>query len=125
MLVSLFVLGVGQLVTGLSTVVWGLALGMFVGELLIAPLNTASFTLWQDLTPPHMLARALATRRFIAQSAFPLGTVVAGWAAAIAEPWAVVTAGGALLAGGMIALALSPGFATLESRMREAAARPD
>ena len=125
MLLSLVVLGVGEVVTGLSTTVWSLALGMFVGELLVAPLNTASFTLWQDMTPPHMLARALATRRFIAQSAFPLGTVVAGWLAAIAEPWAVVTVGGALLAIGMLLLLATPSFATLETRMREAAARPD
>lgn len=125
MVLSLIMLGLGQVIVGLSTVVWALALGMFVGEFLVAPLNTASFTLWQDLTPPHMLARALATRRFIAQSAFPLGTVVAGWAAAIAEPWAVVTLGGALLAVGMVALWLTPGFATLETRMRAEAARAD
>ncbi|HEX5632173.1 MAG TPA: MFS transporter, partial [Gemmatimonadales bacterium] len=125
MLVCLIVLGVGEVVTGLSTTVWGLAIGMFVGESLVAPLNTASFTLWQDLTPPQMLARALATRRFIAQSAFPIGTVVAGWAAAVAEPWAVVTVAGALLVAGMLAVLAQPGFATLESRMREAAARPD
>ena len=90
----------------------------------MAPLNTASFTLWQDLVPPHMLARALATRRFIAQGAFPLGTVVAGWAAAIAEPWAVVTVAGAMLSVGMLVVLTRPGFATLEPRMREAAARP-
>ena len=70
MAVCLVALGVGQVIAALAPTVWGLALGMFVGELLVAPLNTAS-TLWQSLTPPHMLARALATRRFIAQSAFP------------------------------------------------------
>jgi len=124
MLASLIVLGLGEVLTGLSTTVWGLAAGMFLGELLVAPLNTASFTLWQDLVPPHMLARALATRRFIAQSAFPLGTVVAGWAAAVAEPWAVVTVAGAMLSVGMLVVFTRPGFATLEARMREAAARP-
>jgi len=125
MLACLVVLGLGEVVVGLATTVWALAAGMFVGELLVAPLNTASFTLWQDLVPPHMLARALATRRFIAQSAFPLGTVVSGWAAAIAEPWAVVSVAGALLALGMLVVFTRPGFATLETRMREAAARPD
>src|SRR5262249_56029607 len=39
--VCLVVLGVGQVIAGLSPTVWGLALGMFVGELLVAPLNTA------------------------------------------------------------------------------------
>ncbi len=123
--VCLVVLGVGQVIAGLSTTVWGLALGMFVGELLVAPLNTASYTLWQSLTPPHMLARALATRRFIAQSAFPIGTVVAGWTAAAVEPWLVVTLSGAVLAGWSALQLSTRGFRTLEDRMREAAARPD
>ena len=121
MAVCLVMLGVGEVIAGLAPTVWGLATGMFVGELLVAPLNTASFTLWQSLTPPHMLARALATRRFIAQSAFPIGTVVAGWAAAVFEPWLVVTLSGALLALWIAAQLAGPGFHTLEDRMREAA----
>jgi len=125
MLVCLVVLGVGEVIAGLAPTVWGLAAGMFVGELLVAPLNTASFTLWQSLTPPHMLARALATRRFIAQSAFPIGTVIAGWTAAVFEPWLVVTLSGALLALWTAAQLATPGFRTLEDRMHEAAARPD
>jgi MFS family permease len=123
--VCLVVLGVGEAIAGLATTVWGLALGMFVGELLVAPLNTASFTLWQSLTPPHMLARALATRRFIAQSAFPIGTVIAGWMAAFFEPWLVVTLSGALLAAWTALQLAGRGFHTLEDRMREAAAQPD
>ena len=63
-----------------------------------------------------MLARALATRRFIAQSAFPIGTVIAGWAAAVIEPWIVVTLSGALLAAGTAAQLASPGDHTLEAR---------
>jgi len=125
MAVCLVVLGVGQTIAGLATTVWGLAAGMFVGELLVAPLNTASFTLWQSLTPPHLLARALATRRFIAQSAFPIGTVIAGWMAAIFEPWIVVTLSGALLALWTAVQLAGPSFRTLEDRMRAAAAQPD
>ena len=121
----LAVLGVGEVLAGGATTVWALALAMFVGELLVAPLNTASYTLWQSLTPPHMLARALSTRRFIAQGAFPLGTAVSGWIAARAEPWAVVLGAGALLLLGVLVQVTRPGFATLEDRMREAAARPD
>ena len=121
MAICLVMLGVGEVIAGLAPMVWGLATGMFVGELLVAPLNTASFTLWQSLTPPHMLARALATRRFIAQSAFPIGTVVAGWAAAVFEPWLVVALSGALLALWIAAQLAGPGFHTLEDRMREAA----
>lgn len=125
MAVCLATLGLGEVLAGSATTVWALAAAMFVGELLVAPLNTASYTLWQSLTPPHMLARALATRRFIAQGAFPLGTAVSGWIAARFEPWAVVLGAGALLLLGVLVQVTRPGFATLEDRMREAAARPD
>jgi len=125
MAACLVVLGVGQTIAGLATTVTMLAAGMFVGELLVAPLNTASYTLWQSLTPPHMLARALSTRRFIAQSAFPIGTAVAGWLAVAVEPWIVVACAGAVLALYSLVQLLMPGFRTLEDRMREAAARPD
>ena len=125
MAACLVVLGAGEAIAGLATSVWMLAFGMFVGELLVAPLNTASYTLWQSLTPPHMLARALSTRRFIAQSAFPLGTVLAGWIAVGVEPWIVVFLSGAVLALYSLTRLASPGFRALEDRMREAAARPD
>jgi len=124
MAACLVVLGLGQTIAGLATSVTMLAVGMFVGELLVAPLNTASYTLWQSLTPPHMLARALSTRRFIAQSAFPIGTAIAGWLAVAVEPWIVVTASGAVLAIYSAAQLMTPGFRTLEERMRDAAARP-
>lgn len=125
MALCLAMLGLGEVLAGGATTVWALAVAMFVGELLVAPLNTASFTLWQGLTPSHMLARALATRRFIAQGAFPLGTAVSGWLAARTEPWLVVLGAGALLLLGVLVQVTRPGFATLEDRMREAAARPD
>jgi len=125
MAVCLIVLGLGEVIAGLATSVWMLALGMFVGEFLVAPLNTASYTLWQSLTPAHMLARALATRRFIAQTAFPLGTAIAGWIAAAVEPWIVVLLSGAVLALYSLVQIASPGFQVLEDSMREAAARPD
>jgi len=125
MILLLLGMGVGQVLVGLSRTVFTFAAAMFLTELMIAPLNTASFTLWQSLTPPHLLARALSVRRFLAQSAFPLGTVIAGWIAAAVEPWIVVTAAGAFLALGCAAQLGAPGFGALEDRMREAAARPE
>jgi len=118
-------MGIGQLWTGLSTTIVMMSLGMFLTELMVAPLNTASFTLWQSMTPPHMLARAMSVRRFLAQSAFPLGTVIAGWIAAFVEPWVVVVCAGALLSIGCAAQFRLRGFSTLEDRMRLEAARPD
>jgi hypothetical protein len=71
MIALLVGMGLGQLWVGFSTTLVLLSCGMFFTELMIAPLNTASFTLWQSLTPPHMLARAMSVRRFLAQSAIP------------------------------------------------------
>ena len=125
MIALLVGMGLGQLWVGFSTTLLLLSCGMFFTELMIAPLNTASFTLWQSLTPPHMLARAMSVRRFLAQSAFPLGTVLAGWIAAVVEPWIVVAFAGALLVLVCLGQFRMKGFATLEDRMRLEAARPD
>jgi MFS family permease len=125
MILMLLGMGVSQALVGLAGTVFTFAAALLLTELMIAPLNTASFTLWQSLTPPHLLARALSVRRFLAQSAFPIGTVIAGWIAAAVEPWIVVTAAGAFLALGCAAQLATPGFGALEDRMREAAARPD
>ncbi|MEP7028149.1 MAG: MFS transporter [Candidatus Eisenbacteria bacterium] len=118
-------IGVGQVLVGLSTSVFAFAAALFATEFLVTPLNTASFTLWQSLTPPHMLARALSVRRFLAQSAFPVGTMIAGWIAAAAPAWIVVVVAGALLALGCAAQMMAPGFGAFEDRMREAAAIPE
>ncbi len=123
LVVSMIVLGIGQVVAGLSTTVAAFAAGLFLSELLVPALNSHSFLLWKDLTPPGMLARALATRRFISQSAFPVGTMISGWLAARFEPWIVVTIAGGMLATWCTVQVLSPSFATLEARMRDAAAR--
>lgn len=125
MVFSLVVMGVGAALAGLSTTLVALSVAMFVTELLIAPLNSASSTLWQSLTPPSMLARALAVRRFLAQSAFPVGTFVAGWMATAIDPWIVVGTAGAGLAVFCAVELFVPGFATLEERMRAAAAQAD
>ena len=119
---SLAVLGVGEVLTGLSTTVWTMAAAMLFTELLVGPLNTASYTLWQSLTPPHMLARALSVRRFMAQGSFPVGTAIAGWVAAVMEPWLVLVLSGAALTLWCAAQLFHPQFATLEERMRESVA---
>ncbi len=119
---SMVVLGAGQVVAGLSTTVAAFAAGLFLSELLVPALNSHSFLLWKDLTPPGMLARALSTRRFISQSAFPIGTMISGWLAVRFEPWIVVTVAGSLLTTWCAVMMLTPSFATLEARMRESAA---
>lgn len=120
---AMIVLGLGEVIAGLSTTVWMCAVGMFVGELFVPMLNSTSYALWQTLTPPEMLGRALSSRRFISQSFFPLGTMVAGWLAVPIEPWLVVTLSGIALALVCAVQLMNPRFAQLEARMREAAAR--
>jgi MFS family permease len=121
---SMVFLGLGQVVAGLATSLAWMGAGLFLSELLIPALNSHSFMLWQELTPPELLARALSTRRFIAQISFPIGTAVAGWCAAVAEPWAIVTVSGLLLAAWCAVQLATPGFRTLEDRMRAAAGAP-
>jgi hypothetical protein len=123
MIVCLAWVGTWLAVVGLSHSVWLASAGLFLAELVLAPLNTFSATLWQSLTPPHMLARALSTRRFIAQSFWPLGTFIAGWLAVPYEPAWIVVAAGALLALGCGAQLAAGRVTHLEDQMREAAAR--
>ncbi|HEV2105091.1 MAG TPA: MFS transporter [Candidatus Eisenbacteria bacterium] len=124
MVLALVCIGLGELASGLATTLVGCAAGLMFADLFVPFLNSSSFTLWQGVTPPAMLGRALAVRRFIAQSAYPVGTAIAGWLAVGIAPWRVVSAAGALLA---VACALQlalPGFATLEQRMLASAAAP-
>ncbi len=123
MAAALLALGAGQVVAGLATTLPWLLAGLFGGYLFIPFLNSTSYALWQSLTPHELIARALATRRFVAQSFFPIGSMVAGWLAVPVEPWILVAASGAALALFAASQLLSPRFATLEDRMREAAAR--
>lgn len=124
MIGGMVLLGAGQVLAGLAGTVTMLAVGLFLSELFVPALNAHSFVLWQELTPPEMLARALSTRRFIAQIAFPIGTAIAGALATRFEPWHIVVVSGALLALYCLQQILSPGFASLEARMRESAASP-
>jgi len=124
MLGCILVVALGEVATAFAPTVALAAAALLFCELLIAPLNAVSATMWQTLTPPHMLARAMSTRRFIAQSFYPLGTLIAGWLAVPFEPWRVVAGAGALLAVVCAAQLLDPRFAGLEDAMREAAARP-
>lgn len=123
MAAALLVLGVSLAVSGAATTLPVLVAAMFVLELPVPFLNTSSFALWQSLTPPAMLGRALSTRRFIAQSFYPLGAMLAGWLAVPIEPWIVATASGAALALGCAALLATPAFLRLEDRLRDEAAK--
>lgn len=122
MIGAMAIVGIGQVVTGISTTVPLFGAGFFLTGLLIPVLNAHSTRLWQELTPPTMLARALSTRRFISQNMFPLGTLAAGALAGRFEPWVLVTCCGATLALVCGAQFLSPEFHTLEARMRASAA---
>ena len=122
MVVAMMAVGVFEALAGAAPTLPLLAFAMFALDLPIPFLNTSSYALWQSLTPPELLGRALSTRRFIAQSFYPIGSMVAGWVAVLVEPsWVVIVAGGAL-ALFCAAQLLSPSFHTLEHRMQQAAA---
>ncbi|MFN8587858.1 MAG: MFS transporter [Candidatus Eisenbacteria bacterium] len=119
---SIALVGLGQAAVGLSPTVVLFGAACFATGVLTPLLNSHSMLLWQEITPPERLARALSSRRFISQIAFPLGTLVAGWLAVRFEPWLVVTLAGATITVVSGARMLTPGFATLEARMRASAA---
>ena len=121
MIACMMLLAVCEALAGRATTVGFEAASLFAASFVVAPLNTFSVTLWQQLTPPHMLARAMATRRFIAQIFFPIGTFVAGWLAVPFDPAWIVTLGGALLALACASQLLAGRLTHLEDRMREAA----
>ncbi len=123
MIASIAVLGVFEALTGLARTVGLAGALLFAAEFFVSPLNTMSATLWQSLTPPHMLARAMSTRRFIAQIFFPLGTFLSGALAVAFDPAWVVVVAGALLAAACASQLLAGRLTHLEDRMREAAAR--
>ncbi len=122
MVLSMIVLGAGVCVAGLSRQVWVMAAALFICEIPVPMLNGHSYLLWQSLVPSHLLARVLSTRRFIAQSAFPVGTMIAGWLAAGIEPWMLVSGFTGVLVLYCLVNVLDPNFRTLEARMAESAA---
>ncbi len=119
---SIAVLGACETLVGLSPTVSLFGAAYFAAGVITPLLNSHSMLLWQEITPPERLARALSSRRFISQIAFPLGTLLAGWLATRFDPWLVVTLAGATLVLGSVARMTAPGFATLEARMRASAA---
>lgn len=123
MLACILGVALGEIAVAFAPSVALAAAALLLCELPIAPLNAVSATMWQSLTPPHMLARAMSTRRFIAQSFYPLGTLVAGWLAVPFEPRIVVAGAGAVLALACAAQLADRRFAAFEERMREAAER--
>ena len=123
MVFCILMLALAESLTGLAHTVGAAGAGLFAAMFFVGPLNTFSVTLWQSLTPPHMLARAMSTRRFIAQSFFPIGTFLAGWLAVPFDPAWVVAISGAVLALACASQLLAGTVTHLEDHMREAAGR--
>ncbi len=124
MIACIGAVGLFEALAGFATSVRMAGAAMFAAQLFVAPLNTFAMTLWQSLTPPPMLARAMSTRRFISQSFFPLGMAISGWLAVPVEPAWLLVGAGSLLAIACASQLAGGRLATLEERMREEAARP-
>jgi MFS transporter, DHA3 family, macrolide efflux protein len=89
-IVPLIAEGVALLVFGLSSALYVTAAASFVVSAMIPIMNSHSQAIWQIQTPLEMQGRVFAVRRVIAQCSWPLSTVLAGWAAGVFDPGAVI-----------------------------------
>lgn len=78
------VLGLGQLVPGLSSVLVAAVAGMVIALFGVTLFNVAGRTLRQALTPDRLLGRVVASFRLIGIGALPIGALFGGWIASVA-----------------------------------------
>ncbi len=68
----------GPTIMGLARSLVGWAVGGFFVQAVIPIINGSNQAIWQAKVPPSMQGRVFATRRMIAQVAFPFAVLVAG-----------------------------------------------
>lgn len=68
----------GPTVMGLARSLVGWAFGGFFIQAVIPVINGSNQAIWQSKVPPSMQGRVFATRRMIAQVAFPFAVLIAG-----------------------------------------------
>ena len=95
-LVPMIVSGFMLAAVGLTTRLAVAAAAMFVCESGVPMVNAHSMAIWQSRTPHALQGRVLAVRRVIAQSTFPLGTMIAGPLAAAFDSGTVLVGAGVL-----------------------------
>jgi MFS family permease len=94
---ALLVVGIAQVGVGVSSLLYLTAAMTFLVDAMIPVMNAHSQSIWQVQTPREIQGRVFAVRRVIAQFTYPIGTLVAGWAAGALGPGAVMLACGTFL----------------------------
>ena len=96
-LVPMLLGAIGDVVFGLTSLLFVAAAAALAFCVMGPLLNAHSQTIWQTQTPRELQGRVFAVRRLIAQSTFPLGALSAGALAGLFDPGHVLAALGALL----------------------------
>jgi MFS transporter, DHA3 family, macrolide efflux protein len=124
-LVPMIIAAVGQIVFGLSPLLYVAIAGAFVMDAMIPFLNAHSQAIWQTQTPREMQGRVFAVRRVIAQFSAPLGMILAGLGGGAFNPGLLIAALGAVMALFCIAQLFNPVLLRVEDKswLDETAAR--
>jgi DHA3 family macrolide efflux protein-like MFS transporter len=125
--VSMIVIGITQVVFGLSPFLFLTAAMNFLMPAMVPIANAHSQTIWQTQTPRELQGRVFAVRRVIAQFTGPLAVALSGWVGGRFDPGLVVAALGAMLVVFCIGQLFNPYLLRVEDKamLDEMAARAE
>jgi len=115
-LVPMIIGAVGQIVFGLTPLLYVAAAAAFVETAMMPFLNAHSQAIWQTQTPREMQGRVFAVRRVIAQFSAPLGMILAGLGGSAFNPGLLIAALGAVLALFCVAQLFNPVLLRVEDK---------
>jgi DHA3 family macrolide efflux protein-like MFS transporter len=115
-IVPMLVVGLAQLVLGLSPFLYLTAAMAFIIDSMSPIMNAHSQAIWQTQTPRELQGRVFAVRTMIAWVTIPLGTVVAGWVGGVFNPGVAVAALSAFLVLFCVAQLFNPVLLRVEDK---------
>jgi MFS transporter, DHA3 family, macrolide efflux protein len=115
-IVPAIVLGVVQIVFGLSPMIFLTMACAFVIDAMTPIMNAHSQTIWQSQTPRELQGRVFAVRRLIAQFTVPISTALAGVFGGLFNPGMVVAVLGLVLLVFAIAQMFNPYLLRVEDK---------
>jgi len=114
--VPMIVVGVVQVVFGLSSLLYLTAAMSFLLDSMTPAMNAHSQSIWQTQTPRELQGRVFAVRRLIAWVMIPFSTVLAGLAGGVFNPGVVIAVLGAFQALFCIAQLFNPSLLRVEDK---------
>lgn len=114
--VPMIVVGVAQVVFGLSSLLYLTAAMSFLLDSMTPAMNAHSQSIWQTQTPRELQGRVFAVRRLIAWVMIPFSTVLAGLAGGVFNPGVVIAVLGAFQALFCIAQLFNPSLLRVEDK---------